>query len=835
MATLVKGPEHVELAGGWSLWRWACLRGAGFPARQVLDLSSRELAQVADDQLALEATVARAREHLVAACKAAALRVGPEDRSVKRALQKLWKHAQPDAIGDLVAEAARGALIAANEALAAGRAHFEQRYLDACASASRAIRLRAAEDTFRQALVWQNRQAVHGALDALLRQAPGATDSKTRSKERLIASYIQRYAVKNDTIGFFGPCGWATLGRDAAPVSMRPGASLVASQTTYFEYWAIDALGAKLATQPELRPFLAPRRLPRFRLDDRILHYPIEKQLELSPEQAAVVEACDGTRTARQLAGELLEKPHLSFSGEDDVFAVLDELVETPIITWTLELPTADPFPERTLAMLLDRIADPATRSSAQQALHRLVEARDAIAPSRDAAELDAALGAFEAVFTEVTDAESQRSHGQTYAGRTPLYQECQRDLDLAIGAPVIERLAAPLSLVLASARWFTHEIATRYREALTALYRRLATEPGAEVDYARFWKEVPALFPGGAAPGSIVGEVRDQLRARWKALLAIQPDERAVERSASKLAATAASLFDAPGPGWPAARHHSPDVLIAADGAEAIARGNYRLVLGEMHAGFNTLAGAFVKLHPAPEQLVAARDADLDRTTIAPVWSKAITNADYYSPSARDIDLEVGETRSARPRDHVVVVGELVVGERDGAVSVATRDGRHRFDIIEMFEHHLIAESFAAFSLLDPEAWSPRISIDDVIIARETWRVAPSTLAWPAIEAPAGRFLAARRWARELGLPRWVFAKTPEEVKPVYVDFESALYIELFAKLVRSASSVTISEMLPSVQDTWLEDANAERYTSELRIVAVDPVRWQPPRGQVR
>jgi len=100
-----------------------------------------------------------------------------------------------------------------------------------------------------------------------------------------------------------------------------------------------------------------------------------------------------------------------------------------------------------------------------------------------------------------------------------------------------------------------------------------------------------------------------------------------------------------------------------------------------------------FVKQHPRPGELIAARDLDLDRVCIAPVWSSAVTRGDYYSMSERDLDLESGHARSARPRERVLTTGELVVDERDGRLEVCTRDGAHRFDIIAFFEHHLIAD----------------------------------------------------------------------------------------------------------------------------------------------
>jgi hypothetical protein len=313
--------------------------------------------------------------------------------------------------------------------------------------------------------------------------------------------------------------------------------------------------------------------------------------------------------------------------------------------------------------------------------------------------------------------------------------------------------------------------------------------------------------------------------------VLAIDPAGPAVQRRAAALADAVRRSFAAPAPGWPAARHHSPDVMIAAAGPDALARGDYAIVIGELHTGFNTVAEPlFIKQHPSPGELIAARDADIEPAGIAPVWSKAITRGDYYSLSPRDFDLEQGDTRSARPRAQVLSIGELVVDERDDRLEVRTRDGAARFDIIAFLEHHLIAESYAWFSPIAPAAFTPRVTIDDVVIARATWRVVPAELAWPALDDAAARFVAGRRWARALGLPRWVFAKTPEEVKPVYVDFDSTIYVELLAKQLRGASAASLSEMLPTAADAWVIDAAGARYTAELRIAAVDPEPWRAP-----
>jgi hypothetical protein len=823
--------DHRIALDNWSLWRWACLRATGFPARSVLELASGELAAAADRLLDHDVEVARRRELAIAACRAAAERAGAgEARTLQRALKRLWQHHVPEPLTDATAETARTALDEAVTRRREFEAELGVHYARAHRATAEALRRFGEDDRFRKALLWQNRKAATTGIDWLRRHPIEADDSRARGNQRLVASYLQRYCVKNDTIGFFGPVGWARLVDGPRPVAQRPGPSLLASRTIYYEHWAIDALAAKLAEDPAIRPFLAPRRLPRYRIEGTTLWHPVERRAELPADFAAVAARCDGVRTARELACELAGEPALGLADEADVFAVLDELVASGIVTWTLEIPTAGAHPERHLAALLARIEDAEVRRRAEAALEELDRHRAAVAAATGAAGLDAALAAFEVAFTHATAADSRRAHGQTYAGRTPLYEDCRRDLDLELGRPVLDRLAAPLELLLQSARWFTHEIAARYRVALAAIYRGLRRGGEPAVDFLRFWQEVPALFPGAGAAGSIAGEVRGELQRRWAAVLGIHPAERAVVRHAAALASGVHREFAAPGPGWPAARHHSPDIMIAAAGEEALARGEYRIVVGELHTGFSTVAvPLFVKQHPDPGALIAARAADVDRVCVAPVWSKAVTRGDYYSLTPRDLDLETGETRSARPRPQVLAIADLVIEERAGALEVRTRDGAWRFDAIAFLEHHLIAESFGAFSPIAPAPWTPRVTIDDVVIARAAWRVVPAELAWPALEDRAARFAEARRWARSLGMPRWMFVKTAEEVKPVYVDLDSAIYVELLAKQLRGASAATLSEMLPAVDEAWVTDAGGARYTAELRIAAVDPEPWRP------
>ncbi len=65
----------------------------------------------------------------------------------------------------------------------------------------------AGNPRFREALTWQNLDALRNALDRLATAASGSTH---RRRLETVASYWQRYCAKNDTIGFFGPVGWGS-------------------------------------------------------------------------------------------------------------------------------------------------------------------------------------------------------------------------------------------------------------------------------------------------------------------------------------------------------------------------------------------------------------------------------------------------------------------------------------------------------------------------------------------------------------------------------------------------------------------------------------------------
>jgi hypothetical protein len=768
-------------SGEWTWWDQAVLRAPGFPADGVLRLAAPGLAEAAD-------RLAGAAGEM-------------EDR------WRTFSEAHRRAVADVGAEL---------QAVAAG-------------------------PRFQEAVAWQNRHALETGIAPLLRRRPGGSrDRKQREHEELVASYWQRYCVKNDSVGFFGPIGWGRLDAGGA-TSCVPGPRLTASCEVYFETWAIDALAARIVDDPSVRPWLVPKRAPYVRLTGLEVRVPTAPPVEVTPAEAAVLAACDGRRTVREVVASVVADG--AAASERDALATLDSLVTRRWVATRLEIPIGV-RPERALRAALEAIGDGPFRRRALRDLDRLVAPRDAAAAAAgDPRAVVAALAELDSVFEELTERRARRHHGKAYAGRTIVYRDCRRDVEVVLGTEVLEALR-PLELLLRSGRWLTYRVGEAVRGRLLELHRGLVRSSGdRRIDLSAFWFEAMPMLHA-ETPG-VVEAVAAEAQEHWSEILGCSLDDARVRSTFAELDEEVAAAFDAPAPGWAGARYASPDVLLAAPDVDAIRAGRFEAVLGDFHLAINALRHAcFVAQHPDPEELVRCVDADFPEPRLLPVLAKdspprLTTRLHSALGRGRDLYVVLSEhsvdARSAR----VLLAADLDVAEAGGRVVV--RAGSAVFDVLDVFSEILTGFVFDGFSLFGRRPHSPRVTIDRLVSARETWRFAAAELAFAAEPDEARRFAGARAWWRAAGLPRHVFAKSALEEKPFYVDFESPVYVRVLAKavrrLLRSSSTeplpLTLVEMLPAFEDAWLVDASGARYTSEIRLVAVDARRPVAPRAE--
>ncbi|MFI6541254.1 thioesterase domain-containing protein [Nonomuraea sp. NPDC050547] len=685
----------------------------------------------------------------------------------------------------------------------------------------------AADPLFREAVTWQNRTAL-AALDGLVKGGPGQKrNNKRREREQIILKYWQRYTAKNDSVGFFGPVTWAGIRADGPAVTAEPGPGLLASRRVRFEDWALRALAAKLAEDPAVRRGYPPVLQPHLTLAGRKLLRPAFPPVPISAAEEAVLSRCDG-RPAVEIAGELIGAA--GFRSPDDVYLTLDMLAERELIDWTGNVPVTEEA-ERHVHKLLTR----AGHAGALAVFKDLRAARDRVADAAgDPDELLAALLALNDRFTSVVG-ETVRRPGQTYAGRGLLYEDTTRDLRVVFGGQLLDDLAEPMALMLQAARWLTVELVRVYGDALRELFDELRADTEGEVLLADVWYLAQgALFGSARRP---VDEVAAGFAARWRAVFGLDDlpeDASEVRLTAAELAGVVARTFPAARPGWWAGRLHAPDLQLCAPDADAVNRGDYTVVLGEMHAAWPTFdTWVFTGAHPDPGALADALDADIGPNRLAPLYPDTwplhtgrVSRA-LAGPGLRRLGWTAAP--GADPAT-ILPATSIQVREVGGDLVAVAPDGQ-RWPLVEVFSELLAIHAVDGFKLAAAGGHTPRISIGRLVVARETWRTTAGESGLTEVTGERERYLAVRRWRLALGLPEHVFVKLSSEIKPTYVDLTSPFYASMLCMMLRSAQAragggvkVTITELLPGPGQAWLPDARGRGYFNELRLHLVDP-----------
>jgi Lantibiotic dehydratase, N terminus len=715
-----------------------------------------------------------------------------------------------------------GAADTYNRSAGVSQQAFAAAYRAASGRLSGAVAEIANDPLFREAVLWQNPPLVTRLLDKVCAQAPRI--SAARKRELVVGSYLQRYCLKNETIGFFGPVGWASVTADRDELVVAPGTRLLAKRTTYFEVWAIDQVARVIAERGDVSGRLRPRRDPAVQLAGNRLLRPRHKPVVLSAGQLRMLICCDGQRTV----SELLAGP------EPDAVALLAELTDLGAVSIDLVVPV-QARPEQWLRQEIRGVGAAALRP-----LDEVVAARDAVsAAAGDPDRLQRAMVALGQTFERVTGVSPTRRPGDIYAGRTLVYEDAVRDVDVRLGQGVTGALARPLGLVLDSARWLVAEITERYRRLFLELFDRECQRLGSDsvpLPLLMAMATADVVPPSGATLTDIAASTLEEFQERWRDVLRLPVG--AVARHAvgtAAIAGRAAGLFPARPAAWSLASQHSPDIMIVAASADALRRGEFLLVLGELHMATNTLESrCFVEQHPDPARLLEAAAADHGgrRFVALPPKDSPLVTSRLTPPTAllspEYTYWTAGADAAATPPGPVLPAAGLFVtrGHDDLVVSCASSGAKFAF--FEVIGDIMTGVVINAFRPVTPGPHRPRVIIDRLVLSREAWTFQVDEAPWVFVKDEAERYALARRWRAERQLPERVFYKVPVEKKPIAADFRSLVLVNLLAKNVRRSkdarfSSFSVTEMLPDLDGLWLADAAGERYTCELRMVASD------------
>jgi Lantibiotic dehydratase, N terminus len=707
------------------------------------------------------------------------------------------------------------------------REEFDRAFSEAVARNSAEIHHLASNALLREAIAWQSLSALT-ALDKILSAGPVPhRTARHRARERVILRYWQRYCGKAETVGFFGPVCWTTVDPDEPAVMVRPGARLVRSRSVHFDYWPLAVMAEQFAAEPLVRAWLAPALCPQLTLRDRDVLDPVRPPVRLTGAQAAVVSRCDGRKPGWQVAEEAIGDPAAGLRNTADVYYLLNQLVQQGIIHWDFDLPISFDA-ERVLRERIGQVADGDIRDAALGKFNAVCAGRDrVVAHAGDPEGLAEALLGLQDVFTRLSGQAATRRNGAAYAGRTLCVEETIRDLDVTFGRGALAAFASPLAVPLAIADWVCCSLAEAYLRELERLCADLG--PG-DVPLGQLWFLAQELFYGGAQRPA--DQVAAEFGRRWACLFGldrVQPSDRRLQFSSELLGAQLGEFFPRGQTKWAAARIHSPDLQFCVRSAEAFARDDFIVVLGEMHPAWPTAScGVFVGGHPDPQRLRDALRRDMAGRSIYPLlppeWPRHTPRLAFALEHPQDVQLGFTAAAGADPR-RLIPISSVVVRRSASGLTARAADGR-TWPLIEIFGRPLSEMAMEVFKSAIGGSHTPRITVDRLVVARESWSMTVGDCPVTTASGERDEYLAIRRWKARLGLPEYVFVKLATEVKPIFVDMTSPGYAPMLAASLRgafreqgNAASLQVTEMLPTPEEAWVPDADGRRYVAELRL----------------
>lgn len=688
--------------------------------------------------------------------------------------------------------------------------------------------------------------------------------------ERQLASYLQRFCAKNETMSFFGPINYGALKPEAADaVSVQwPGPLELRGRSTYVASWLVQAVWRKIAFEPDIAPWLVLRRkgfteapvrrerrprvgevlmragqVSRDQVDAALRQQssksggklgellvasgacsPADVDRALGAQNAwtassanatgaaadadpvpRLVREADGVRTLRALAADLqleLEK----------VIDIARTCTERGLLTHQLEIPAAAPHP---LVDLVDRLAG-VPGPGARRELGRLSTLLDAmsrygVADAGEKVQLNQTVAQFVATEWGVhspagpvqpsatpEDKQNRRGEGHNfYADRLPLREECGGAMELTVSgaraAELLDRCSRALDLMAIAA------VRTR-----AASLQALAQLVGAR--RLPFWKVVAAFADRPvAADQSVTQALREAIG---------DPTAREVELGPR--------IADPPYVRQSLPIVASVDLLVAARDVEAWGRGEYGLVMGDVH-DTALVWGWALQFHSRRAQVemqmlhaLGALTRPVPVVTMLASRRTGLLPSEFPGPV-----IEVGGV-STRASPWRLPFDDLVV-ESDGR-SARLWSTRLQSEVC-LYNGELESLAHTAFALprirplrVSMGAHTPRLLIDGTVIQREQWTLDEGEIQTLLdCRDDRARLLNTHALWKQRGIPPVAFAKFTGERKPILLDAHSLSSLRVFLNLLDQKREVVLSEMYPAPQDLWLK-GSLGRHTCELR-----------------
>jgi hypothetical protein len=644
-------------------------------------------------------------------------------------------------------------------------------------------------------------------------------NKSSRAHERHLLLYLQRVAAKNDSLSAFGPEGWGTVAGAPGTVALSPHPG-IAARETFLERWTAHGVAAALNADPEIRIELSPRLNPNGLIaGNRFVVTDIGATIELDDATLRALQRIDSKTPAHSLGVDA---------------AMLEQLAQQKVIRWEIEVPALEPHAFDVLLADVEAWRDTPVRSRWLERLQPIAALPQKFAETEETA--------VRIQIIQEADERLQRlgtlpktGTRFLYSAANPIGEECFRECNFTIGEDLVGEVVRDAEPWIDLWRDSYAFIASRVAAGLRGILEKAPTKNGVMPlpAFLHVCEQLRMPLTGPALVG-FAHMAFQEVKAAFRQQVAPRPDAEEWQLTADDCHFVRKNFQF---PRFDEYTYPSADMQISAKSAEAVTRGEYEWVLAELHPPVALLHHGFYWGCPDKEALGRA----LASTTKGrPTFHFGFSAIDFTATTVvRVFDAMPGLTnfvapQRGDPRWRIIQPAEIDVFVDKASGDVGLR-ARASAEYLGSFARAwVIPLGFHPF-LFGRAPHMPRLRCGKVIVQRQSWIVREDEFA-------AGNYtgvsrdlvLAVERLRMEKGWPRHIYIRPSEQAlrrsgaegrdkdtKPVYIDLESYLFLEIFYRWLTKSGELEVTEMLPDPEHLLWQEKDGRR-TFELRTQIV-------------
>jgi hypothetical protein len=431
--------------------------------------------------------------------------------------------------------------------------------------------------------------------------------------------------------------------------------------------------------------------------------------------------------------------------------------------------------------------------------------------------------------------AESKQSDRSLYTATNPIGEECFRECHFEINESLIDEVTVQAEPWIDLWRDSYAFIASRVAAGLRGIMEKAGAKSGV-MPLPEFLQACEAAKLSLTGPGLVALSVMafQEVKAAFRKRLQPHVDLSQYELTAEDCHVVRDN-FDYPK--FDEYTYPSADLQLAATSTEAIARGDYQWILAELHPPIAMLHHCMYWSCPDKEVLSRA----LASTTFGrPNFHFGFFAADFTAHTTVRLFEALPELSTfvapqrAHPKWKKIppTDAEVYIDEATGDVCVRKIDNHEHLG--SFARAWVIPLGFHPFQFgIAPH--TPRLHCGKVIVQRRSWTVKAEELIPGNYTGVSTQLvLAIEKLRAERNLPRFIFIRPTEQAlrrsgaegrdkdtKPVFVDLESYLFLEIFHRWLMKAGEIEVTEMLPDPEHLLWKEPDG-RHSFELRTLIV-------------